>query len=70
MKHQKQTKNHSKRQSLKKILLSSVILVGLSAGSVQHSYAQSAAITVSDPKQHSETWLEWLKQQMQYILQI
>ncbi len=76
MKHQKQTKNHSKRQSLKKILLSSVILVGLSAGSVQHSYAQSAAITVSDPKQHQETLLQyieqglqWLKQQMQYILQ-
>ena len=69
MKHQKQTKNHSKRQSLKKILLSSVILVGLSAGSVQHSYAQSA-IKTDDQQQHRETWLEWLKQQMQYILQM
>lgn len=66
MKQQKQTK----KQSLKKILFGSVVFVGLSAGSVQHSYAQSAAIAVSDQKQHSETWLEWLKQQMQYILQI
>ena len=31
------TKNRSNRQSLKKILLSSVVFIGLSAGSVQHS---------------------------------
>lgn len=63
------TKNRSKRQSLKKILLSSVVFMGLSAGSVQHSYAQSAQIAVIDQGEHRETWLEWLKQQMQYILQ-
>ena len=63
------TKNRSKKQSLKKILFSSVVFVGLSVGPVQHSYAQSASISVTDRQEHRETWLEWLKQQMQYILQ-
>ncbi|MBO6085114.1 MAG: hypothetical protein J6P19_01795 [Acetobacter sp.] len=50
--------------------------MGLSVGSVQHSYAQGAGITVNNPKEQNETWLQyieqglqWLKQQMQYILQ-
>ncbi|MBO6044105.1 MAG: hypothetical protein J6P47_06605 [Acetobacter sp.] len=69
-------KNRSKKQSLKKILFGSVVFVGLSVGPVQHSYAQSASISVTDIKQHQETLLQyieqglqWLKQQMQYILQ-
>ena len=75
MQQYQHTKNRSSRQSLKKILFGSVVFMGLSAGSVQHSYAQGP-IQVNDQKQHSETWLQyieqglqWLKQQMQYILQ-
>ena len=68
------TKNHSKKQSFKKILFGSVVFVGLSAGSVQHSYA--VGILTSNPTEQHETWLQyikqglqWLKQQMQYIMQ-